>query len=100
MAIESHVKRLHTDSYDHLVRRIRRCPIRIGILDIYIARKVIAPSQRVVPRGLTGQYISGYARKKTTPLIRNSCEQALEIIPINKRLNNYPPLKGVLSSIC
>jgi hypothetical protein len=27
MAIESHVKRLHTDSYDHLIRRIQRCPL-------------------------------------------------------------------------
>jgi hypothetical protein len=41
MAIESHVKRIYTDSYNLLVR-IQRCPIKIGILDIYIARKVTA----------------------------------------------------------
>jgi hypothetical protein len=42
MAIESHVKRIHTDSYDLLVR-IQRCPTRAGILDTHIARRVTAP---------------------------------------------------------
>jgi hypothetical protein len=51
MAIELHVKRIHTDSYDHLVIRIRRCPIKISILDIHIARKITAPSRRAVSRG-------------------------------------------------
>jgi hypothetical protein len=51
MAIELHVKRIYTDSYDHLVIRIRRCPTTVGILDIYIARKVTAPFWRVVSRG-------------------------------------------------
>jgi hypothetical protein len=51
MAIESHVKRIYTDSYDHLKIRIRRCPISIGILDTYIARRVIAPLWRAVPPG-------------------------------------------------
>jgi hypothetical protein len=41
MAIESHVKRLHTDSYDRV--RIQRCPARAGILDTHIARRVTAP---------------------------------------------------------
>jgi hypothetical protein len=36
MAIESHVKGLHTDSYDHLVR-IRKCLTRVGILDTHEA---------------------------------------------------------------
>ena len=50
MAIESHVKRIHTDSYDHVVR-IRRCSIRVGILDTHIAREIIAPLRRAVSRG-------------------------------------------------
>jgi hypothetical protein len=41
MAIESHVKRIHTDSYDLLVR-IQRCLIRTDILDTHIARRVTA----------------------------------------------------------
>jgi hypothetical protein len=44
MAIESHVKRLHTDSYDHLRIRIRKCLLRVGILVTHIARKVTALS--------------------------------------------------------
>jgi hypothetical protein len=49
MAIELHVKRIHTDSYDHLDKiRIRRCPIRVGILDIHIARKITAFLKRAV----------------------------------------------------
>jgi hypothetical protein len=51
MAIESHVKRIHTDSYDHLMIRIRKYPIRVGILDTYIARRVTAFLRRAVPRG-------------------------------------------------
>jgi hypothetical protein len=51
MAIELHVKRIHTDSYDHLVIRIRRCLIRVGILNIHIVCRVTAPSRRAVSRG-------------------------------------------------
>jgi hypothetical protein len=50
MAIESHVKRLHTDSYDHLGRRIRRCLLRVGILVTHIVRRVTAPPWLAVPR--------------------------------------------------
>jgi hypothetical protein len=50
MVIESYVKRLHTDSYDHLRRRIRRCLLRVGILVIYIVRRVIAFLWLAVPR--------------------------------------------------
>ena len=52
MTIESHVKRLHTDSYDHLVRKESEdAPIRVGILDTHITRRVTAPSRRAVSRG-------------------------------------------------
>jgi hypothetical protein len=52
MAIELHVKRIYTDSYDHLMIKIRKCPTRVGILDTHIARKVTAPLWRAVSRGL------------------------------------------------
>jgi hypothetical protein len=40
MAIELHVKRIHTDNYNHLKRRIRKCLLKMGILIIYIIRKI------------------------------------------------------------
>jgi hypothetical protein len=51
MVIESHVKRIYTNSYDYLRIRIRRYPIKISILDTHIARKVAASLWRVVSRG-------------------------------------------------
>jgi hypothetical protein len=88
MAIESHVKRIHTDSYDHLRIRIRRCPTRVGILDTHIARRVTAPLWRAVPWGLTGQCLGGCAYEEAAPPMRGSCEPVPEVIPIGKRPNN------------
>jgi hypothetical protein len=51
MVIELHVKRIHTDSYNHLMIRIRKCLIRIGILDTHIIRKVTAPLRQAVSQG-------------------------------------------------
>jgi hypothetical protein len=48
MAIELHVKRIHTDSYDYHKIRIRRCPIRVGILDTHIVLRFTAPLRRAV----------------------------------------------------
>jgi hypothetical protein len=96
MAIESHVKRIYTDSYNHLRTRIRRCPTRIGILDTHIARKVTAPLWRAVPRDFTGQYFRDYAYKKAVFPMRDSCESVPEIIPIDKGPNNCPLLRGAL----
>jgi hypothetical protein len=89
MAIELHVKRIHTDSYDHLMIRIRRCLIKVGILDTHIARRVTAPSRRVVPGGLTGQCLGGYAYKEAAPPMRGPCEPVPEVIPIGKRPNTF-----------
>jgi hypothetical protein len=97
MAIELHVKRIHTDSYDHHKIRIRRCPIRVGISDTHIARRLTAPSRRAVHQGSApGQCLKNYTCEGAVSLVRDSCELVPEIIPINKRPNNCPPLKGCI----
>jgi hypothetical protein len=97
MAIELHVKRIHTDSYDYYKIRIRRCPIRVGILNIYIARKLTAPLRRAVhPGNVLGQCFKDYACEEAVSYVRNSCELVPEIIFISKRLNNCPLLKGCI----
>jgi hypothetical protein len=88
MAIELHVKRIHTDSYDHHKIRIRRCPIRVGILDTHIARRLTAPLRRAVhPGSAPGQCLEGCACEGAVPHVRGSCEPVPEVIPIGKRPN-------------
>jgi hypothetical protein len=89
MAIESHVKRIHINNYDHLRIRIRKCSTRVGILDTHIARRVTAPLWQAVPRGLTGQYLGDCACGKAVPPMRGSCEPVPEVIPISKGPNSY-----------
>jgi hypothetical protein len=50
-------------------------------------------------RDLTGQYLRDCAYERAVSHVRDSCELVPEI-PINKRPNNYPPLKDTLSLIC
>jgi hypothetical protein len=77
MTIESHVKRLHTDSYDHV-------------------RRITAPSRQAVP---PGPYRAVHLR------MRGSCEQAPKVVPIGKRPNKvlaleYPQLLGTSRNPC
>jgi hypothetical protein len=69
--------------------RIRRCPIRVGILDTHIARRLTAPSRRAVHQGPTGQCLGGYACEGAVPHVRGSCEPVPEVIPIGKCPNKY-----------
>jgi hypothetical protein len=68
--------------------RIRRCLIRVGILDTHIARRLIAPLRRVVhPGSVLGQCLEDCACEGAMPHVRGSCESVPEVIPIGKRPN-------------
>jgi hypothetical protein len=82
MAIESHVKRIHINSYDHLRIRIRKCPISIGILDTHITRKITAPLRRAVPRG-------PYRAMPWGLCMRGGCVSRAWFVRISSRGNLY-----------
>jgi len=68
--------------------RIRKCPIRVGILDTHIARRLTAPLRRVVhPDSTLGQCLEGCVCEGAVPHVRGSCEPVPEVIPIGKRPN-------------
>jgi hypothetical protein len=70
--------------------RIRRCLIKVGILDTYIARRLTAPLRRAVYSGsIPGQCLKGCACEGAVPHVRGSCEPVPEVIPIGKRPNSY-----------